>query len=123
MADSKLPPAFDWLGYFLDGVNGDPFFHAFAVLPCGDYDAKSKRFVVSKMAVLDAMSEAEGTSFLLVPTKGRKVVVLHSLFLVDPMGKKTILVGTMGTRKNLPFKAVLAVERKQDIGSRSRRCP
>jgi hypothetical protein len=52
MADSKLLPAFDWSGYFLDGVSGDPFFHAFATLPCGDYDAKSRRFFESKEAVL-----------------------------------------------------------------------
>jgi hypothetical protein len=107
MADSKLLPAYDWSGYFLDDVHGDPLFRALAESPCEDFDRKSREFFENKVAVLAAISEAEGTSFLLIPTKGKKVAVLHSLFVVDPTERKTIVVGTMGTRRNSPFKAVL----------------
>jgi hypothetical protein len=107
MADSKMLPAYDWTSYFLDDVQGDPFFNSITKSPCEDFDRKSKSFCKNKMAFLAAISEAEGTSFLLIPTKGKKVSVLHSLFLVGPTEQKTIVVGTMGTRRSAPFKAVL----------------
>jgi hypothetical protein len=88
MADSKLLPAYDWSGYFLDDANGDPFFRAYAESPCEDFDRKLRGFYKNKTAVLAAVSEAKGTSFLLIPTKGKKVTVLHSLFVVDPTERK-----------------------------------
>jgi hypothetical protein len=107
MADSKILPAYDWTSYFLDDVNGDPLFNSIALTPCEDFDKKSKECCDNKAAFLAAISKAEGTSFLLIPTKGKKVLVLHSLFVVDPMEKRSIVVGTLGTRRSAPFKAVL----------------
>jgi hypothetical protein len=71
--------------------------------PCDNYDRKTRDFADNKVALLAAVTETEGTSFLLIPTKGRKVSVIHSLFLVDPEEKKTSIVGTLGTRKNATF--------------------
>jgi endo-alpha-1,4-polygalactosaminidase (GH114 family) len=71
MADSKLLPAYNWSGYFLDDVNGDPYFRARAESPCKDFERKSWEFFENKLAVLAAISEAKGTSFLVIPTKGR----------------------------------------------------
>jgi hypothetical protein len=97
MANLKTSPAYDWSGYVLDAVNGDPFFHVYALSPCDNYNRKTKSFSDNKEALLAAVAEAEG----------RKVSVIHSLFLVDPAGKKTSIIGALGTKKNAPFKSVL----------------
>jgi hypothetical protein len=75
MADSKMLPAYDWTSYFLDEVNSNPFFNSIALSPCEGFDEKSRDLCENKAALLAAISEAEGTSFLLIPTKGKKVSV------------------------------------------------
>jgi hypothetical protein len=52
MADSKILPAYDWTSYFLDDVNGDPFFNSIALSPCEDLDSKSKELCKNKTAFL-----------------------------------------------------------------------
>jgi hypothetical protein len=100
-------PAYDWSGYYLDDEDGSPGFSDLADTSFEFFD-KVTRSIAKDKGQLQTVLEGDGANFVLVPTKGRTVTVLHSPFLAFPVSRAPTLVGVVGMKKDSPFQAVLA---------------
>jgi hypothetical protein len=100
-------PAYDWSSYYLDDKDGSPGFNDLADTPFEFFD-KVTRSIAKDKGQLRMVLDSGGADFVLVPTKGRTVTVLHSPFLAFPASRAPTLVGVVGMKQDSPFLAVPA---------------
>lgn len=102
----KNSSALDWSDYLCDPDYGDPSLKEMMKMPLDSFDHRTLGLIADKSSLLELVVDSPGPFFLLIPDKGKKIKVIHSLFVVDAEAKSPSFIGVVGTKKNALFKAM-----------------
>ena len=118
MAINSIP---NWVKYFSDSVNDEKGKVFDLVLePFSGSDQKVRELTGSIPNLVDLVQKSEETLFLLVPAKGKKVRIVHSCFVSDPLSEDPDIIGIAGTQMTSPFKAMSAKQLTRSVKSKAK---